>query len=43
MSCKKGKSKLRPKPGRYKCRDCGAVVKAKNEVCEPKKIKKPVG
>ncbi len=27
------------KPGRYRCKDCGAVVKKKKEVCEPKKTK----
>ena len=40
MSCKKGKSATKPKPGRYQCKDCNAVVKKKSEVCEPKKIGK---
>jgi hypothetical protein len=41
MECKKGKTKFKPKkPGRYECDDCGAVVKKKDDVCEPKKIKK---
>ena len=40
MSCRKGKSKVKPKPGRYRCTDCGAVVKKKTDVCEPKKVKK---
>jgi len=40
MSCLKGKSKVKPKPGRFRCEDCGAVVKKKSDVCEPKKVKK---
>jgi hypothetical protein len=40
MSCLKGESKAKPKPGRFECDDCGAVVKKKSDVCEPKKIKK---
>ena len=40
MSCRKGKSAVKPKPGRYRCTDCDAVVKKKSEACEPKKIKK---
>ena len=40
MACQKGKSKAKPKSGRYRCEDCGAVVKQKKDVCEPKKIKK---
>jgi hypothetical protein len=39
MSCRKGKSKAKPKKGRYACDDCGAVVKKKADVCDPKKIK----
>ena len=39
MGCKKGKSKAKPKPGRFRCEDCDAVVKKKKQVCEPKKIK----
>jgi len=40
MGCKKKKTEAKPKPGRFKCTDCGAVVKKKDQVCEPKKIKK---
>ncbi len=40
MSCKKGQSTAKSKPGRYLCKDCRAVVKKKSEVCEPKKIGK---
>ena len=42
MSCKKGESTKKPKPGRYRCQECGTVVKKKKkkELCEPKKIKK---
>jgi Zn finger protein HypA/HybF involved in hydrogenase expression len=39
MSCRKGKSKAKPKKGRYECDDCGAVVKKKSDVCDPKKLK----
>jgi hypothetical protein len=40
MSCRKGKSKAKSKQGRYRCTDCGAVVKKKKDVCDPKKVKK---
>jgi hypothetical protein len=41
MSCRKGRSTAKPKKtGRYRCKDCGAVVKKKGDVCEPKKITK---
>ena len=40
MSCKKGKSTAKEKPGRYRCKDCNAVVKKKSEACDPKKITK---
>jgi hypothetical protein len=40
MSCRKGQSKTKPKAGRYRCGDCGSVAKKKDELCEPKKIKK---
>lgn len=40
MSCRKGKSSAKPKPGRFKCKKCGAVVKKKDEVCKPRKISK---
>lgn len=39
MSCKKGKSKLAKKAGLYECKKCGAVVKKKDKLCKPKKIK----
>jgi hypothetical protein len=39
MSCQKGKSKAKAKPGRFRCTDCDAVVKKKKDACEPKKIK----
>ena len=41
MGCKKGQSTAKPKSGRYRCKDCQAVVRKKDEVCDPKKIKKP--
>lgn len=40
MSCRKGKSKTKPKVGAFRCAECGAFVKQKKDVCEPKKIKK---
>jgi hypothetical protein len=42
MGCKKGTSKVKPKPGRYRCGECGTVVKKKKkkDLCEPKKIKR---
>ena len=40
MGCKKDESKVKAKPGRYRCRECGVVAKKKAKVCEPKKIKK---
>ena len=41
MGCKKDESKVKPKHGRYRCEDCGAVAKKKKkkDLCEPKKIK----
>jgi len=44
MGCKKDESTAKPKPGRYRCKECGAVAKKKkkNDLCEPKKIKGPV-
>jgi len=38
MKCKEGKSTAKTKLGRYRCKDCKAVVKKKKDVCEPKKI-----
>jgi hypothetical protein len=35
-----GKSEAKKKPGRYRCKDCGAVSKKKGRLCNPKKIKK---
>jgi hypothetical protein len=42
MGCKKDQPRKKAKPGRYRCEDCGAVVKKKKkkDLCEPKKIKK---
>jgi len=40
MGCKKKKSSTKTKAARFKCEDCGAVAKAKDDVCDPKKIKK---
>jgi hypothetical protein len=41
MSCdKQKKTDSKPKAGRYECKNCGAVVKKKKRVCDPKKIKK---
>ena len=39
MSCRKGESENKPKPGRYRCERCGAVSKKKGHLCKPKKIK----
>ena len=39
MGCKKGKSTHKEKSGNYKCKKCGAVVKKKDKLCKPKKIK----
>jgi hypothetical protein len=38
--CLEGKSEAKKKPGRYQCKQCGAVSKKKKRICEPKKIKK---
>ena len=43
MSCRKGKSKAKAKVGRFRCVECGAVVKKKADVCEPKKVKEKKG
>jgi hypothetical protein len=40
MSCRKGKSKTKPKKGTFVCSKCDAVVRKKKDVCEPKKVKK---
>lgn len=39
MGCLGGKSEHKAKPGRYRCKRCGAVSKKKDRVCKPKKIK----
>ena len=39
MMCLKGESEHNPKPGRYRCKNCGAVSKKKGRICKPKKIK----
>ncbi len=39
MGCREGESENKPKPGRYQCKQCGAVSKKKDHVCKPKKIK----
>jgi hypothetical protein len=39
MGCKKGKSSHKKKADHFECKKCGAVVKKKNKVCKPKKIK----
>jgi hypothetical protein len=39
MNCLKGKAESKAKPGRFKCKKCGAVSKKKNHLCDPKKIK----
>jgi hypothetical protein len=38
--CLKGDSRNKPKPGRYRCKRCGAVSKKEEDLCKPKKIKK---
>jgi len=37
MSCLKGKSEAKEKPGRFKCKKCGAVSKKKSRLCKPEK------
>lgn len=39
MSCLKGKSEQKEKPGRFKCEKCKAISKKKSRLCKPKKIK----
>ena len=39
MGCLKGKSKEKPKSGRYTCKKCGAVSDKKGKVCKPKESK----
>lgn len=40
MSCLKGKSEAKEKPGNYKCENCKAVSKKKKHLCKPARIKK---
>jgi hypothetical protein len=40
MSCNKGTTNVKLKPGRFQCTDCGAVDKKRKGVCEPKKVRK---
>jgi hypothetical protein len=37
--CLKGKTKKKPRAGRYHCTKCDAVSKSKKKLCKPKKIK----
>jgi hypothetical protein len=39
MSCLKGKSESKEKPGRFICKKCKAVAKKKERLCKPEKIK----
>ena len=39
--CLEGKQEAKEKPGRYKCKKCGAVSKEKKNMCKPRKIKDP--
>ncbi|MDF7806040.1 hypothetical protein P4E94_01235 [Pontiellaceae bacterium B12219] len=39
MGCRKDKPKKPREPGKFECAKCGAVVKKKDKVCKPKKIK----
>jgi hypothetical protein len=41
MSCLKGKTGDKEKPGRFKCKKCGVVSKKEKHLCQPKKIKEP--
>ena len=38
MGCKKDNPKKK-KDGKFECSKCGAVVKKKDKVCKPKKLK----
>ena len=40
MGCRHGKSECSEKPGRYKCKKCGARTDDKGHVCKPEKVKK---
>ncbi|VGO13248.1 hypothetical protein PDESU_01804 [Pontiella desulfatans] len=39
MGCKKDKPNKKNKDGKFECSKCGAVVKKKDKVCKPKKLK----
>lgn len=38
MGCKKD-NPTKNKDGKFECKKCGAVVKKKDKVCKPKKLK----
>jgi hypothetical protein len=38
--CIKDRSTAKEKPGRFKCKRCGAVSRKKSEVCKPKRIER---
>jgi len=40
MGCLKGQPIRTPKPGEFRCKDCGAVAAKKKNLCKPKKVKK---
>ena len=40
--CLEGKQEAKEKPGRYKCKKCGAVSKEKKNMCKPQKIKETI-
>ncbi len=39
MSCLKGKSKVKKKDAKVKCKKCGAFAAKKGDVCKVKKVK----
>jgi hypothetical protein len=41
MGCLKDEPRRDPKPGDFRCKDCGAVAAKKKLLCRPKKVKKP--
>jgi hypothetical protein len=40
MGCESKRASKKPKPGRFRCGNCGVVRKSKKNLCAPKKIKK---
>jgi hypothetical protein len=40
MRCHFGKPNRKPKPGEFRCKECGAVSAKKKRLCKPKKVKK---